>query len=92
MTKPYNKHDIIAGRDLTAGERLESARATLKWAVRLLEQFSDDTVHTSDKLTEDQLLTICKAVDQAYLAAENAAFLGRSGFVAHALQRVEWGN
>lgn len=92
MTHPCKKHDFALERDLTNAERLEPARSTLRFAVQLLEQFSKVTEFASPLLTETQLETICKAVDQAYLAAENCAFMGHSSFNAHALDRVEWTN
>lgn len=90
MTHPYNKHDFMLNRDLTAAERLEPARAALRFAAQLLQQFERDTLKASDRLTENQLEIICRAADQAYKAAENAAFLGYSEFNAHPLERVQW--
>ena len=90
MNHPYKKHDVMLGRDLSAAERLEPARASLRYAVRLLEQFSRDTTKASDGLSDDQLETICKAVDMAWKAAENCAFLGISEFNAHPLERIVW--
>ena len=90
MNHPYKKHDEMLGRDLSAAERLEPARAALRYAVRLLEQFERDTTKASDRLSENQLETICKAADMAWKAAENCAFLGTSGFNAHPLERIVW--
>ena len=90
MNHPYPKYDAILKRDLTAAERLEGARSTLRWAVKLLEQFERDTTRAWDGLSDNQLETICKACDMAYKAAENCAFMGNSGFHAHPLERVEW--
>ena len=90
MTHPYKKHDVMLGRDLTASERMEPARAALRYAIQLLEQFENDTLKTSDALTENQLETVCKAVDQAWKAAENCAFIGNSEFYPHPLERIEW--
>lgn len=90
MTHPYNKRDEILERDLTAAERLEPARATLLYATRLLQQFHKDLMSASDNLTENQLEIICNAVDQAWMAAENCAFMGLSGFNAHPLKTVKW--
>ena len=92
MVHPYKKEDILLKRNLTAGERLEPARATLRHAVQLLEQFERVTNGASENLSEDQLETICKAAWNAYLAAENCAFMGCSGFNAHPLEMVEWTN
>ena len=90
MTHPYNKHDYLLGRDLTAAERLEPARVALRWAVKLLEQAETTAGRASDRLTEEQLETVCRAAEQAMRAAENAAFLGVSGYIAHPVERVAW--
>ena len=90
MTHPYNKHDYLLGRDLTAAERLEPARVALRWAVKLLEQAETTAGRASDRLTEEQLETVCRAAEQAMRAAENAAFLGVSGYIAHPAERVAW--
>lgn len=90
MIHPYEKHDAILNRDLSASERLEPARASLRFAMRLLKQFERDLLKASDRLTDEQLQTICNAVDNAWRASENCAFLGNPEFVAHPLERVSW--
>lgn len=90
MVHPYNKHDALLDRDLTAAERLEPARAALRYAVKLLEQFERETNHAWDGLSDNQLQIICNATEQAWRAAENCAFLGSSGFEGHILERVSW--
>lgn len=90
MNHPYKKHDVMLGRDLSASERLEPARVDVRFAIRLLEQFSRTVSNASDNLTEKQLETICKAADMAWKAAENCAFLGNSEFIAHPLERIVW--
>lgn len=90
MTHPYNKHDAFLDRDLLPRERLEPARATLRYTGKLLRQFEDDLRNAGDHLTEEQLEIICRACDQALAAAENAAFLGHIGYNAQPLEKVEW--
>lgn len=90
MTHPYIKFDPLLGRDLTAAERLEPARTTLRFSIKLLEQFIRTTEKASDRLTDEQLEIICKACDQALHAAENCAFMGDSGFNARPLEKIEW--
>lgn len=88
--RPYNKHDPIIGRDLTAAERLEPARAALRLAAKLIEQAERTAENASNLLTEAELETVCRAAEQAVRAAENAAFLGVSGYIAHPVERVAW--
>ena len=90
MNHPYKKHDLLLGRDLTAAERLQPAIATLNHAEQLIRQFKQDVEHASDRLTEAQLDTICKAAHVAMLAAENAAFIGDMHFNPHPLETVKW--
>lgn len=90
MTHPYNKHDAFLGRDLRPCERLEPARATLRFAAKLVKQFEDDLYNAGDHLSEEQLEIICRACDQVMAAAENAAFLGHIGYNAQPLEKVEW--
>ena len=90
MTHPYNKHDAMLGRDLTAAERLAPARATLRTAMRLIAQAIQTTDAAWNGLTDEQLEIICKAADQAYYAATNCAFMGESGFNAIPLEKIEW--
>jgi len=91
MTHPYNKHDFILDRDLTPAERLEPQRVALRYARQRLEQFERILDNASDRLTESDLLTICEAVDNALAAAENACFLGVSGYHPQPVHAVGWG-
>lgn len=90
MIRPVNKHDYMLDRDLRPRERLSPATSAIRFARQLLEQFERDLERAGDQLTEEQLQTICNAADMAWKAAENAAFLGHSGFHAHPLEAVNW--
>ena len=90
MIYPYNKHDFILNRDLTPAERLEPQRKCLEHTQNLLEQFKRTLESASDRLTENELNTIAEAVDNALRAAENAAFLGESGFNPRPVRMVSW--
>lgn len=90
MSKPYNKHDAVLDRDLTNVERLEQQRIALRTAQKRLEQFDLVLRKASDKLTEAQLQTICAAVDNALAAAENACYLGTSGYHGQPVRMVRW--
>ena len=88
--KYYNKHDYILGRDLLPKERLEPQRVALRFAQNLLKQFEQTLENASDELTEDELSVIRDAVDNALTAAENACFLGVSGYNAQPVHMVQW--
>lgn len=90
MTHPYNKHDYILNRDLTASERLEPQKATLRYARNLLEQFENTLNRAANDLTEEELDTIARATWNAFLAAENACFLAEPSFNPHPLETVGW--
>ena len=90
MSAPYNKHDCFAGRDLTVKERLEPQRIIIEHAIEHLNIFRDILDHASDHLTEEQLLIICSAVDNALAAAQNARFLGTSGYIPQPVDAVKW--
>lgn len=87
----YNKHDYILDRDLRPRERLEPQRKTLEHMRRLIDSLELELANASDLLTEDDLLTIADAVQYAYNAVENAAFLGHSGFYPRPVRAVRWG-
>ncbi len=88
--KPYPKHDFILDRDLTPAERLEPQRATIRFAIKYLKQLDDTLKNASNSLTEEQLETIADAVQNAYNAASNAAFLGTTGYHALPVRSVRW--
>lgn len=90
MSHPYPKHDHILHRDLTAAERLEKQQAYLRQSIRYLEQSINTLKKVPDDLTEEQLMNICEAVDAAYNAAHNIAFLGIVGYEAKEVKKVEW--
>ncbi len=87
----YPKHDYILDRDLRPCERLEPQRNTLSHMRRLLDSLESTLNKASDQLTEDDLLTIADAVQYAYNAVENAAFLGNSDFTPRPVRAVRWG-
>lgn len=88
--KPYPKHDHILHRDLTAAERLQPQRATLHFIKRMCDQLENTLNHASNDLTEEQLEKIADAVQNAYNAASNAAFLGTTGYHALPVRSVRW--
>ena len=88
--KPHTKHDIFLDRDLTAAERLEPARITIRHAIQLLEQFNDTIAHAYPGLTEENLQCICDAAAAAYNAAANANGLGWSGYEPIPVATVCW--
>lgn len=90
MIRPYNKQDLFREKDLTPAERLEPARAAIRHAITLLQQFDDKIAHASPLLTDENLQTICDAAEAAYNAAGNAAFLGHSGFEPAPVKTVGW--
>lgn len=90
MIRPYHKHDLFLEKDLTPAERLEPARAAIRHAIDLLQQFNDTIAHASPLLTDENLQTICDAAEAAYNAAGNAAFLGHSGFEPVPVKTVGW--
>ena len=87
----YNKHDYMLDRDLRPRERLEPQRSTIKFMRQLLDSLEYELNNASDMLTEDDLLTIADAVQNAYNAVENAAFLGHSDFYPRPVRAVRWG-
>ena len=89
MTKPYPKHQAF-GDDLTAAERLHPARVAVLRAIILLQQFCDITENASERLTEEQLQTICDAASAAYGAASNARFLGESDYNPFPVSTIKW--
>lgn len=91
MSKPYQKYDDILKRDLTASERLEKQLCYLRFSVNYIEQFQIVIKNLSNDLTEEQLQTICDAVDSVLNASSNAAFLGMHGYEARPVKMVEWG-
>jgi hypothetical protein len=90
MTKPYEKHDFLLGRDLLPKERLEPQRVALRYARARLQEFERILDQASDNLTEEDMTIICKAVDNALFAAENARFLGTSGWNGRPVEMVRW--
>ena len=90
MSHPYPKHDDLLKKDLSAAERLETQRAYLRFSISHLEQSIRTLEHASDKLTEEQLQNICDAVDSAFNACANIAFLGYSGYTAQEVKTVSW--
>lgn len=87
----YNKHDYIHNRDLRPRERLEPQRNTIKFIRQLCDSLENELNNASDRLTEDDLLTIADAVQNAYNAMENATFLGHSDFYPRPVRVVRWG-
>lgn len=87
----YPKHDYILDRDLTPRERLEPQRRTISFMRDLLTNLENTLNNASDALTENDLLTIADAVQNAYNAVENAVFLGESGFHPRPVRAVRWG-
>ena len=90
MTHPYCKHDELLKKDLRPRERLEPARNILFFAIQHLEQFAHTTENASDKLTDEQLETICRACDMALNAALNCSQLGVVGYHAMPVETVRW--
>lgn len=88
--KPYPKHDHILHRDLTPQERLEPARAGVRFMRRMLDDLDHVLRNASDSLTEDQLKTVCDAVQNAYNAVSNAAYLGDSDYHAFPVKVIRW--
>ena len=88
--KPHTKHDIFLDRDLTAAERLEPARITVRQTVQLLMQFNDKLANAYPGLTEENLQCICDAAAAAYNAAANCNGLGWSGYEPIPVATVEW--
>ena len=87
----YNKHDYMLDRDLRPRERLEPQRNTLNYIRKLCDSLEYELSNASDQLTEEDLLTIADAVQYAYNAMENAAFLGHSDFYPRPVRAVRWG-
>jgi hypothetical protein len=90
MIRPYKKHQMIPERDISCAERLEPARAAVRHAIKLLEQFSDMTDKAWDGLSDAQLQTICNAAESAFNAAQNCAFLGVGGYNGYPVRMVVW--
>ena len=88
--KVYNKHDYIQDRDLLPRERLEPQRRTISFMRELLNGLENTLNNASDALSEDDLNTIADAVQNAYNAVENAAFLGETGFYPRPVRAVRW--
>lgn len=86
----YPKHDYILDRDLRPCERLEPQRNTINHIRRLLDSLESTLNNASDQLSEHKLNVIADAVQMAYNAAENAAFLGISGFSPRPVCPVSW--
>lgn len=88
--QPHVKHDIFLGRDLTAAERLEPARITIRHAITLLQQFNDRIANAYPGLTEENLQCVCDAAAAAYNAASNCNGLGWSGYEPIPVATVSW--
>lgn len=88
--KPCPKHDLILHRDLTTPERLDPAVTVIKFMRSELDDLEYRIKNASDSLTEDQLLTICDAVSNAYHAVCNASRLGESGYHALPVRVIRW--
>lgn len=88
--KPYPKHDIILDRDLSASERLYPARSCVNFMEGMLCDLKETLIGASDSLTEKQLQTICDAVQNAYNAVSNAAYLGNSDYHALPVESIRW--
>lgn len=88
--KPCPKHDCILHRDLTAPERLDPAMTVIKFMRSELDDLEYRLKNASDSLTEDQLMTICDAVSNAYYAVCNASRLGESGHHPLPVRVVRW--
>lgn len=86
----YPKHNYILDRDLRPRERLEPQRNTINHIRRLLDTLESTLNNASDQLSEHKLNVIADAVQMAYNAAENAAFLGISGFSPRPVCPVSW--
>lgn len=87
----YPKHDYMLDRDLRPRERLEPQLTAIHFMRQLLYSLESELNNASDQLTEDDLLTIADAVQNAYNAMENAAFLGDSDFYPRPVRAVRWG-
>lgn len=90
MIRPYNEYQPVSDTHLRPRERLEPARAALRHAVSLLEQFSRRTESAWDHLSDEELQTICDAAEAALNAAQNAAFLGESGYCPRPIREIRW--
>ena len=90
MSKPCAKYDEILKRDLRPRERLDEARANIQFAVKFLESFERKLSCVHDEATEEALLALCAAADNALYAAENAAFIGSYGYEAQPVKMVKW--
>ena len=96
MNRPYGKHDVLLGRDLTPAERMERVRKTIEWTHRLLDQIDHTLAHLPEDLGSDlddeneRLYAFAHAVNQIYRATENAAFLGSYNWVPRKLYEVSW--
>lgn len=87
---PCPKHDFILHRDLTASERLAPAQICIRFIKDDLESLEYRIKNASNALTEEQLQTICDAVQYAYNAVSNAACLGESGYTPLPVKVVRW--
>lgn len=90
MSQPYPKYDSILRRDLSAAERLDKQQAFLRQSIRFLQQGLERVGNAADSLTEEELSIICSAVDSAYNAASNIAFLGMADYLPRPVKTVEW--
>lgn len=90
MSKPYNKYDEILKRDLLPRERVGEARANVQFAIRYLETFDQKLSKLHDSVTEDGLLALCEAADNALNAAMNAAFIGTYDYEPQPVCAVGW--
>ena len=88
--KPYPKHDYILQRDLLPEERLEPQRNTVRQMQKMLDSFYYVLLNAADDLTEEELDTVAAAVQNAYNAVSNAAYLGISGYHALPVESVRW--
>lgn len=88
--KPYPKYDAILRRDLTPAERLEPGIATVRFMRKMLDSLDYTLRNASDSLTEENIQTIADAVQNAYNAVSNAAYLGNSDYHALPVESIRW--
>lgn len=90
MSTPYDKYDVILKRNLRPRERMGDARAAVRFALGSLEQFDSMLRKLPDDVSEEALLALCEAADNALYAAMNAKNMGIVGYVAKPVKTVEW--
>ena len=90
--KPYPKHDYILDRDLANCERTTPQIVQVWHMKKTLDKLELMLRNLSDDLTEEQLNTVCLAVEMATRAVNNAAYLGSDNVPHLPVEMVLWNN